>query len=193
MSTPVRRAEASDLRGVVEILGDAFEDDPVMRWVTRKASYPRYAFALTLPVSLPYGLTHIASDGTGAVSWLPPRVELDSPISAGVVWKGLTQYGPGSLLRALSTLSLIREHHPKEEHYYLFAIGTLRSSRGRGVGSALIRQGLARCDDEQKPAYLESSNADNLPFYRRHGFEVIDEVRLPRKGPAMYLMWRVPR
>lgn len=192
-TTRVRKATPGDLDAIVDILGDAFEDDPVMRWVTQKTSYPRYAFGLTVPSCLGHGHTYIAADGAGAASWLPPGVGLESPVSMGVIWKGLREYGPGSLIRGLATLVQTQKHHPKEQYYYLFTIGALRSARGRGVGSALMQEGLAKCDEEHMPAYLESSNVKNLPFYRKHGFEVVDELRLAMNGPTMWLMWRDAR
>jgi ribosomal protein S18 acetylase RimI-like enzyme len=73
-------------------------------------------------------------------------------------------------------LSTIEKHHPREPHYYLFTIGTRRAARGLGVGSALMREVLEKCDGEQMPAYLESSNRENLTYYRRHGFEVQEEL-----------------
>jgi ribosomal protein S18 acetylase RimI-like enzyme len=100
----------------------------------------------------------------------------------GVIWKGLTEYGPGSLIRGLATLVQTQKHHPKEQYYYLFTIGALRSARGLGVGSALIEEGLAKCDEEHMPAYLESSNVKK-----------VDELRLAMNGPTMWLMWRDAR
>ena len=94
---------------------------------------------------------------------------------------------------ALATLIQTQRRHPKEDYYYLFTIGSMRSARGRGVGSALMREGLERCDREHMPAYLESSNVKNLAFYRKHGFEVVDELRLAMNGPTLWLMWRPAR
>ena len=51
---------------------------------------------------------------------------------------------------------------------------------------------LERCDEEGIPAYLESSNARNVPFYRRHGFGVTTELQIPGGGPMLWLMWREP-
>ena len=189
----IRKAAPEDLDTILDALADAFHDDPVMQWVTSKASYRRYAFELTVPSCLGHGHTYVAEDGSGAAAWLPPRVELDSPVSPGVLWHGLREYGPGSLLRALATLVQTQRRHPKDEFYYLFTIGSLRSARGRGVGSALMREGLACCDENHMPAYLESSNVKNLPFYRKHGFEVVDELSLAMSGPTLWLMWRPAR
>ena len=183
----------NDLDTILDILADAFAEDPVMKWVTPKPSYRRYAFELTVPSCLPHGLTYVARDGSGAASWLPPGEPLDSPVSPGVFWKGLTEYGRGSLLLGLATLVQTQKRHPEEPHYYLFTIGTRRSARGRGVGGALMRAVLDKCDAERMPAYLESSNIANLPFYRRHGFEVVDELKLVMGGPTLWLMSRPAR
>ncbi len=71
-------------------------------------------------------------------------------------------------------------------------VGVEPERQGRGVGSALLREVLTQCDAEGLPAYLESSNERNLTLYRRHGFEVIEELRLGRSGPLLWLMWREP-
>lgn len=189
----MRKATGGDIETILDCLADAFADDPVMNWVTSKSSYPRYAFELTVPFCLGRDNTYVTVDGSGVACWLPPGVPLKSPVSPGVLWKGLTEYGPGSLLRGLATLIQSQRHHPKEDYYYLFTIGSLRSARGRGVGSALMIEGLKACDQAHVPAYLESSNVKNLPFYRKHGFDVVDELRLAMNGPTLWLMWRPAR
>src|SRR3546814_12966763 len=50
----------------------------------------------------------------------------------------------------------------------LFPYTTLFRS---GHGDALMAYALAQCDCDHAPAYLESSNPRNIPFYQRHGFE----------------------
>ncbi|MEM8610333.1 MAG: GNAT family N-acetyltransferase [Myxococcota bacterium] len=177
---------------MIDILADAFRDDPIMKWVSADPSYPAFAFGLATPFCVKHGHTLVAEDGSGAISWLPPRVALKPKTDVRSVWSGLRTYGPRTLSRALSMLRDMSKHHPKDPHYYLFSIGTRRAAQGRGVGSALIRRGLERCDAEGVPAYLESSNEKNVPFYRRHGFELVEELRLAPDGPSMWLMWREP-
>jgi hypothetical protein len=55
-----------------------------------------------------------------------------------------------------------------------------------------MRSRLDRCDAEHAPAYLESSNPDNIPYYNRFGFEVTGEIVMP-DGPTLWAMWRRPR
>jgi hypothetical protein len=52
---------------------------------------------------------------------------------------------------------------------------------------------LSRCDEQGLPAYLEASSPRNRALYERHGFEVTEELKLPRSGPPLWLMWREPR
>jgi hypothetical protein len=56
-----------------------------------------------------------------------------------------------------------------------------------------LRSRLDRVDAEHAPAYLESSNADNVPYYTRFGFEVTGEIVLPNGGPTLWPMWRAAR
>ena len=62
-----------------------------------------------------------------------------------------------------------------------------------GIGAALLERGTRACDDQQMPAYLESSNRLNVPLYQRHGFEVIHQQRISARGPTVWFMWRDPR
>ena len=90
-------------------------------------------------------------------------------------------------------LTAIEKLHPSEEHYYLEAIGTHQDAQGTGVGSLIIRTMLDRCDEEGLPAYLESSNPRNVPFYGRHGFEITREIEVGEGAPTVTAMWRTPR
>ncbi|MGH2969837.1 MAG: GNAT family N-acetyltransferase, partial [Solirubrobacteraceae bacterium] len=75
-------------------------------------------------------------------------------------------------------------------HWYLDYIAVEPAGQGRGIGSALLRPMLERCDAERMPAYLNASTARSRDLYARHGFEVRSEFRLPFGGPPLWRMWR---
>ena len=100
--------------------------------------------------------------------------------------------GVGNAPRALGVLSKMEKIHPEQPHWYLAVLGTATEHQGRGVGSALMKPVLDTCDDEGIPAYLESSKEANIPFYRRHGFEVKGEITI-KDGPTLWPMWRDPQ
>ncbi len=66
--------------------------------------------------------------------------------------------------------------HPHQPHWYILVLGVHPDHQGKGLGGRLLRQVLQRADDERVAVYLESSNPNNLDFYRKHGFEVMVEI-----------------
>jgi GNAT superfamily N-acetyltransferase len=194
----VRRATAHDVDGMAEALSLAFHDDPVMQWLFGAAA-PR-PMRYTRPFFASEGARHLhhaevyTLDGTpGAAYWDPPGHWKTRPRDilrmAPLMLRGM---GPRTInaLRGLGRMEAAHAAHP--DHYYLAVLGTRPDRQGEGLGTALMAPVLERCDVEGVGAYLESSKESNIPFYRRHGFEVVGEVDFP-SGPRLWPMWREPR
>jgi ribosomal protein S18 acetylase RimI-like enzyme len=75
---------------------------------------------------------------------------------------------------------------------YVAMIGVEPNAQVRGLGGALLRHAVARCDEEGALAYLESSNPRNISLYLRAGVEIMGEIRVG-KGPLVTPMLRRPR
>jgi ribosomal protein S18 acetylase RimI-like enzyme len=131
----------------------------------------------------------VRDDFLGGSLWLPPGVGPDGDALEALTLETLAE-------PALSEVGAIMEQigaaHPEGPHWHLALIGVDPTYQGRGIGSTLLRYALARIDAERLPAYLESSNPANVPLYRRHGFEVIREVRVGG-SPLVFPMLRVAR
>jgi len=190
--------ESPDVAGAV--LGRAFVDDPVMSWLLagrsdreRRLSLLFGAFAIGAQHK-PEGQVLVTPERTAAAVWLPPNA-WKTPTKE-LIQQGprlIRAFGPG-VVRALSLLTRIEKHHPGEPHWYLEAIGTVPEARGRGIGPTVLAPILDRCDREGVPAYLESSNPRNIPFYERHGFvRRTAFTDLPPGCPTITPMWRDPR
>jgi GNAT superfamily N-acetyltransferase len=93
---------------------------------------------------------------------------------------------------AVRLVQLVESRHPRSPHYYLGGLGTDPAFQGKGLGSAVLGPVLDICDRDGLPAYLESSKESNIPFYKRHGFELTDEVSVPDGSVKLWLMWREP-
>jgi GNAT superfamily N-acetyltransferase len=191
--TTVRHATKDDIKELGSTLARAFEDDPVMSWL-----YPgldrleKFFRAYELRLHIPQDGVYTTDDLAGGAVWAPPnqwRTKFTDIVRVAPALMGATGT---RILRGLGTIRAVESKHPKEPHWYLAALGTDPSKQGKGVGSALMAPILERCDTEGLPAYLESSKEANIPFYRRHGFEVTSEIQLPR-GPKLWPMWRDPR
>jgi GNAT superfamily N-acetyltransferase len=190
-----RRAAGQDLPMLVETLVAAFADDPVMRWLVpgghRRLQILRAILEITVDVNQPHGELYITAPvpAAGAV-WIPPGCQ-PAGEQAEQVAAWYLEASQENDERARALLELTNECHPKEPHDYLFSLGTRPEWQSRGLGSALLREVLERCDREGWPAYLEASTERNRRLYLRHGFEVTGEIRLPG-GPSMWAMWREP-
>ena len=82
--------------------------------------------------------------------------------------------------------------HPEDLHWYLPAMGVDPRVQGKGYGAALLNKSLSACDTSCRLAYLESTNPINVPFYQRHGFEVIGEIQIDG-SPVLTRMLREGR
>ena len=189
----VRRAGRQEAALVAAILVDAFSSDPVSRWISSKPEFLSWGWPLIVPFLLPHDEIYIAGNGLGAALWMPPGAKLDIRLGPGVLWTCWCRFGLRSILRFFRLIIAMEKHHPKDPHYYLFAVGVRDEVKGRGIGSALLEPVLTECDRRRVVAYLENSNPSNLSFYGRHGFEVRNEITVSRNGPKIWLMFRDPQ
>ena len=120
--------------------------------------------------------------------WFPPGTWSGTEVSA---LPGYLRTFGRRLLIASQYQSVAVSAHPREHpHWYLAIIGVDPVRQGCGVGAALLRSRLRRCDEEGLPAYLESSKLENVPLYQHFGFHVTGALRLSEGAPVVNTMWR---
>lgn len=100
---------------------------------------------------------------------------------------------PKALVDGTRYLTALEKAHPKEPVWYLNLLVSDPSMQRSGIGSALQQPVLERADGEGLPAYLETQNADNLPYYRRFGYDVVEELHPVKGGPPLWTMRREPK
>ena len=207
MSARIRMVRKADLRSVASILTSAFQDDPFFDWffpdpVTRPVLTGVW-MRNTAENSMAAGHAFLAENSDtapppaaaalpiAAALWSPPDVELFDAAGFRQRWGLLVGANPSRVDELREGLHLVGSAHPSEGHFYLSTIGVDPQRRSQGLGRPLVERVLTIADAERVPCYLESSTARNLTFYRRFGFEVMDEVELPN-GPVIRPMWREP-
>ncbi|WP_330238654.1 GNAT family N-acetyltransferase [Streptomyces sp. NBC_00525] len=186
------RATASDAPALAGVLASAYAEDPVWSWLMPhdRDRRLRLLFTAHLAQQIPAGRVWTDRDRTVAAVWAEPGA-WKLPVSYLLRNAGtLLRAGRGQLPRtALRLLALEHRHPVRPEHWYVEYIGTHADARGTGRGSLVLGGLLERADADGRPVFLESSNSRNLTFYRRHGFEVHEEMTF-RAGPPMWSMWR---
>ncbi|HXV01583.1 MAG TPA: GNAT family N-acetyltransferase [Caulobacteraceae bacterium] len=189
----ILKAGTDEIEATVDVLALAFSADPAMRYLWPDAhaflaSFPRLARAFG-GRAFEHGAAYRAENGEGAALWLPPGVEPDQEALGEIIESTVA---PAARDEAYGTLEQMAAYHPTTTHWYLPMIGVDPARQGQGVGSALLKHVLREVDAAGLPAYLESSNAKNVPLYERHGFEVMGQIQAGG-FPTLWPMLRAAR
>ena len=192
---------------IAEIWADAFELDPLMKWVfpddaARLKCLARWwGFCLD---HLPPGSELHGTRADGCVAyWQPPKDQNGQPTSPDEPDPGesegqrafvamMTELVGDLAPSRMEALGKMQQARLSEPHWYLAVLGTSSQQQSKGLGSRVLAPMLDRCDRIGALAYLESSNPANVGFYRRHGFEPYDEFTLG-DGVLITPMSRQPR
>lgn len=177
----------------VSVQVTAFSADPIMRWMwPEPQAYLRHMPDLVHGFgggAFAHGSAYVTEGFLGGTLWLPPGVAPDDAALDRLIEDTIAEPAKSEVSSILDQMTAA---HPKEPHWHLAFIGVDPAHQGRGIGAALLRHTLARVDEQGQHAYLESSNPANVSLYRRHGFEVIREIRVG-SAPPVIPMLRVPR
>ena len=194
----VRRAARDETQRLAATLARAFDSDPQMQWVlpddSRRVPIAERGFELYLRRLWFDQDECYTTDGVAGVAiWNLPGQWHVSILGQLRLLPAMTRIYRRFLPRVVRAITALESNHPHERHYYLPFVGVDPDWQGRGIGSALLRPVLDRCDRESMAAYLEASTPRNRALYERHGFEVIEEFQLGSGAPPLWRMWRTPR
>ena len=174
---------------MINVMILAFAADPVARWMYRDpqrylAYFGRFIRAFA-GKAFSTGTAWCIEGNLGAALWLAPDVKPAEDAIAGI----LDESVPPSVMADVNAMfGEMAACHPRDAHWYLPTIGTEPDLHGRGIGSALMREALSRCDEQHMPAYLESSNPANAAFYQRLGFEALGVIRAGDSPPMVPML-----
>ena len=138
--------------------------------------------------------TTIGSPAGTAVWFRPGETEMPANrIEQAGLDRAPDVLGTAAWARFISVTDYVERLHPKEmpePHWYLPLLGVDPALQGKGAGSALLRVILDRADTDGLHAYLWTAKARNVPFYQKHGFEVLTEGVEPVSGIRFWTMGR---
>lgn len=184
----------------VGVLTRAFRDNPNFVHLFPNAGIRDRALPLLhragLLAALGGGEVHVALISgriVGVAVWVAPVKSLLPALPLRAVPDSLRMMAAaprsvGRLLKFASTLAKLR---PGEPHWYLQEVAVDPAAQGCGIGTKLLEPVLARADREARPCYLETMTEKNVAWYRRLGFETLEEgVSVGRGGPSNWTMLR---
>ncbi|MFE0591017.1 GNAT family N-acetyltransferase [Micromonospora echinospora] len=197
MEFEVRRIGPESTAEAASVLADAFDGYPWTAWTVaadRHRERLEAMFAQTVDaVGLPYGDVWgvVGSDGrpVAVAVWLRPDRPVPDEVWAGVAARDAELAGDRhpAMLAADAACAQLRSTEPA---FLLATVGVRRTHQGRGLGSRVLRPGLAKADHAHLPAVLETSSTQNVRFYQRLGFSVTGQAQVPGGGPRVWAMRR---
>jgi ribosomal protein S18 acetylase RimI-like enzyme len=169
-----------------------FSSDPLTRWFWPEAK----DYLQSAPVfdafggnAVEAGTAFVSAGFEGAALWLPPGIAPDEERVAEFLQKTVASE---IVEDVFSVLEKMDECHPDEDVWYLPVVAVDPAHQGKGIGSALMKTALRRCDESGCAAYLESSNPRNISLYERHGFEAMGQIQVG-SSPIVTPMYRQAR
>jgi len=182
----------------------AFQNDPFFEFMSPQAMVRARGLAIFCRsyVSVMGDAGHVLAarqpDGrlVGVAAWVKPGRFPLPPASQvrqlGAAFRALL-LRPRALVIGSKYLLAVEKAHPHERLWYLQLLVVDPAVQRIGIGTLLQRPQLAQADEDGLPCYVETQNSDNLPYYGRFGYEVVEELRPVRGGPPIWTLRREPR
>ena len=171
------------------VLAHAFVDNPGMLAVLDRADRDQrlalleLGFRSFIDATLLSGKVEVVrfdNEPAGVQLTVPPG---GYPLGLKAQWamaQGPLRAGLYYALRFAVADSIIKRHHPRTPHHYLWVLGVDPKHQGRGVGGALLRTLSERADQRNMDCYLETDKESSVRLYERHGYTVIWDETFPR-------------
>ena len=190
------KLKKKDIHKATNVLVRAFHEDPLIQLIypnpDERIRYSSILWVFLLRDGIKYGEVYSPTEKIeGVAKWLPPgreHMNIWRSIKGGAVRVGLAMIKQKdtrkkSLMEIQKITEKMTQKHKeiiKEPHWYLSTIGVDPSYQGKGYGSTLIKPMLGYIEKKGYPIYLETNYQANISLYEHLGFEMINEMRIPK-------------
>lgn len=173
----MKRAVKNQKSLIVEILSASFDDNKSVNFVVKQDKYRkeriRGLMEYSFKVCNAFGDVWISDDAQACALVLhPDRKRLTL---SGILWDAklaLSVIGISRVGQVLNRESKIKSLHPNGQFSYLWFIGVSPEFQGKGKGGKLLEEIIHESEAQGRPIYLETSVDRNIPWYKKHGFEI---------------------
>lgn len=175
-----------DKQLVIDILTSSFENNKSVSYIAKqdnkRISRIRELMDYSFETCYRFGKVYISNDRRACALVLFPDQKKTTLKSVWLDIKLLLKcIGIFNIRKALQRESKVKAVQDKKLMYYLWFIGVEPSCQRKGVGTKLMEELIAEGESMKRPICLETSTLKNLPWYKKFGFEVYDELDLSYK------------
>lgn len=174
----MKKATPSNKTHIISLLRNSFNDNLSVNYIIKQDQKRTQRLTALMDYSfeicMQFGEVWLSDDENACALILYPQNKrptlwLDIQLIINAI-------GIGGIKKALSREALIKTKKPTTPMHYIWFIGVNLTVQHNGIGTKLLQEIIAQ--SQGLPVYLETSNLKNLPWYKRFGFEIYDQLTL---------------
>ena len=179
-----RRVSEEEYEKAVEILTEAFFEDPMIKYVfkDRERKEIRRLYGVMTKAYAPSSDIYFDSEEpNGMIQWIDS--EKEPGVMAWLRSGAMRMIGSpvSSLFRLMKTgmeIFKTQKECMKGHNLHLILLAVLPRKQGMGIGKKLMNLFIQEADSRGLPCYLETQNPSNLGYYESFGFSVVKEIEI---------------
>ena len=171
----------------IDILSAAFAKNKSINYIVKDTGKIPVLMEYAFDIASKYGEAYINDDFTACALITFPRRGRPFHSYLKDIELAHKAIGPGRLLKVIKRENLIAKNQPARDFVHLWFIGVNPAIQGKGRGSDLMNYILHRDHLTGNTFYLETSTLENISFYKKFNFNIVNEIDL---GHKLYIMRR---
>lgn len=178
----MRKALASDKLLVVDILSKSFDKNKSINFVIKQDSKRKKRIEILMEYSFFMGMNFgnvFISDDNNSCAILLNNKKTSLKSFFWDIKLVLKVIGFQNIIKVLKREKKIKLKQPKESFVHLWYLGVSPKHQGKGIGTELLIN--IKKHYQKSNIYLETSTLSNIPFYKKNGFIIINQIDLGYK------------
>ena len=190
----------NQIKSASNVISKAFYNDPLMEYlfpelIDRKNKLP-FMMELLLRIGIKYGIVHATSPKLeGIAIWFPSNKVKITPWM-GILNGGISYFfklGKKLVKKQNRIYNYINSKHRtlfSSQHWYLSVIAIAPLFQGSGFSHILLNSMFIQIDKQNLPIFLDTNNKENIPFYKKYGFKILEKYEIPNTDLINWAMIR---
>jgi GNAT superfamily N-acetyltransferase len=176
-------ATKNEKKLVIDTLTSAFLDNKSINYIVPQDGLKLYRIHKLMDYSFEicmlFGKVYISDDRKGCALILYPELKKTTLKTILLDFQLIFNcIGFKNLLKTMQRESKINSIKPKVRMAYVWFIGVDPKYQKFGLGKKLMKEIIISTMQDHRPIFLETSTLENLPWYKKFGFKIYDQLIL---------------
>lgn len=180
------KAGYKDKDQIVNILTSSFDDNKSINYIikqdNKRVERIKNLMDYSFEVCNSFGDVFLSDDKKACALILYPDKKKTSLKSILLDAKLIfSSVGLSNIKKTMHRETMIKKLQPQELMYYLWFIGVDPEYQNEGIGSRFLQEIINDSSKKQRAIFLETSTLKNIPWYKKFGFYIYNELELSYK------------